>query len=214
MNEIRLIEKETDISQLKMYKYNWDVEIAGQPFQVVKIEGYVHTIGGIGGFNDLWMYPRDEEPTYENLIEYRCTDMGVCWGIKYAPKNYTRNKWGECECFTSGGAMITRNDKDFFFCRGGIREAEYLLPRIYEHPIGLNEIDYDKKIIGKKVWWRSEPGIITSWVGNGQACVIIEPDGIKKFTVPAEHAEDGDDYYEDNSVKVDIFSNHIWWFRN
>ena len=83
-----------------------------------------------------------------------------------------------------------------------------------DHPLALNTIDFDKKMIGRKIWWRSEPGIITRWI-DGQACVIIEPDGIEKFTTPAEFfKEDGDEYYEDNYVKTNIFDKHIWWFRD
>lgn len=209
--QINLIEEYTDISSLKMSKYDWDIVLRGVPYQVVRIEGYIHSIGGKRRINDLWAYPRNEEPTYENLVEY--SGDGVCWGYKYQPYNYIRCKWGESEIFTSGGVMITRNDEDFYFCREGINKALYLIRNLDEHPLDLNFIDYDKKMIGKKVWWRSEPGVITSWI-KGQACVIIKPDGIEKFTTPAEYADEGDDYYEDGYVKADIFDNHINWFRD
>ena len=70
--DIKLIEKDTNISELKMSKMPWDVEVKGIPYQVVRIEGYVHSIGGRWGENNLWMYPRNENPTYETLIEYHC----------------------------------------------------------------------------------------------------------------------------------------------
>ena len=214
MADIKLIEKDTNISELKMSKMHWDVMLHGKPYQVVKIKGYVHTIGGRRGENDLWMYPRDESPTYENLIEFQCEGCGVCWGIKYEPHNYVRNKWDESECYTTGGAMITRNGEDFYFCRGGIDEAEWRIKHLDEHPLDLNEYGYAEKMIGRKVWWRSEPAIITDWIDDGQACVILEPDGIEKSTTPAEFAEEeGDDYYEDGFVKTEIFDQHIWWHR-
>ena len=150
MTDIKLIEKNTNISELKMSKMPWDVEINGVPYQVVRIEGYVHSIGGRHGENNLWMYPRNGNPTYETLIEYQCEGCGVCWGIRYDPHNYTRTKWDETECFTSGGAMITRNGKDFYFCRGGIDEARWLIKRLDEHPLELNEYGFAEKIIGKK----------------------------------------------------------------
>ena len=79
-----------------------------------------------------------------------------------------------------------------------------------EHPLSLNERDFDKKCIGRKVWWRSEPAVITRYV-KGQACVILKPDGIKNFTVPAEFAKEP--YYYEEDVKVNIFDKNIWWFR-
>ena len=187
MTDIKLIEKDTNISELKMSKMPWDVEINGVPYQVVRIEGYVHSIGGRHGENNLWMYPRNG--------------------------NYTRTKWDEIECVTSGGAMITRNGKDFYFCRGGIDEAKWLVKRLDEHPLELNEYGFAEKMIGKKVWWRSEPAIITSWIGNGQACVILEPDGIDNFTKPAEFVDDDCMDDGERDIKADIFDEHIWWFR-
>lgn len=213
--QIKLIERDTNISELKMSKMRWDVVIKDIPYQVVRIEGYVHTIGGRWGDNDLWMYPRDTIPTYDTLIEYNCDDCGVCWGLKYEPHHYVKNKWGETECYTTGGAMITRNGVDFYFCRGGIDEARYLIGRLQEHPLNLYEYGFAEKMIGRKVWWRSEPAVITSWIDGGQACVILKPDGIKKFRTPPEFAdEEGDNYYPDGDVKADIFDRHIWWFRD
>lgn len=216
--EIKLIEKDTDISSLNIHELPWDVVVGKEkkiPYQVVRIKDYYHSIGGRHGNNDLWMYPRGEKPTYENLVEYQGRDMGVCWGIKYEPYNYIRSKWDEAECFTTGGAMITRNGEDFYFCREGIDMAKVLINRISKHPIGFNCINWDKHVIGRKVWWRSEPAIITNFIKHGQACVILEPDGIDKFTTPAEFAEEeGDDYYCGGNVKTDIFDKHIWWFRD
>ena len=51
---------------------DWDVVINGIPHYVVRIEGYVHTIGGRYGENDLWAYPRDKAPTYDTLVEFGC----------------------------------------------------------------------------------------------------------------------------------------------
>lgn len=213
MAQIKLITKDTIIENLEMTKFPWDVQLYGTPYQVVKIEGYVHSIGGRWGENDLWMYPRNCDPSYQNLIEYQGDGSGVCWGIKYEPKNYMRHKYGECECYTTGGAMITRNGEDFYFCRNGISEAQYMLTQIHDHPLDLNTYGFVEKMIGRKVWWRSEPAIIRSWIGGGQACVMLEPDGIDNFTTPAEFVGDDIMDHEDRDVKADIFDKHIWWFR-
>ena len=217
MAMFKLIEKETNIKSLKMTKYQWDVVVNGVPYQVVKIHGYVHSMGGQWGENDLWMYPRDQDPTYENLVEYYCDGNGVCWGILYDPHNYVRRKHTEPECFTSGGAYITRNGEKFYHCSSGIDEARYRIKQISEHPLNLFEYQFDKKMIGRKVWWRSQPAIITKWIGNGDACVILEPDPkfIAEFDTPKEFLEEYD--YEDPEdkefIKTSIFDEHIWWFR-
>lgn len=210
---IKLIKKDTDIDKLKLINMPWDVEVKGIPYQVVQIKGYVHTICGIRGENDLWMYPRNSKPTYGNLLEYQCSGNGVCWGINYQPYNYIRTKHDEPECFTTGGAMITRNGRDFFFCRYGIDEAKYLINKIQDHPIYPNEYGFEEKIIGRKVWWRSEPAVVTSWVGNGQACVILKPDGIDYFKIPAEFLNEEPMQSRERIIKTDIFDEHIWWFR-
>ena len=68
MPDIRLITKDTVLPHLR--HMDWDVVINGIPHYVVRIEGYVHTIGGRYGENDLWAYPRDKAPTYDTLVEF------------------------------------------------------------------------------------------------------------------------------------------------
>lgn len=133
------------------------------------------------------------------------------------PKNYTKTKWDETEARSGGGVAITRNGEIFCHVTGGINygvdQARVMIARFNEHPLKLNSINFDKKAIGRKVWWRSEPAIVTSYI-HGQACVILEPDGIAQFTVPPEFAKEDPDYYEDGDVKAEILSPHIWWFRD
>lgn len=214
MTDIKLIDKDTNISELKMRKMDWDVVIYGIPYQVVRIEGYVHTIGGKWGENNLWAYPRDEEPTYENLIKF--DSEPVLWGINFNPHHYMKTKWDETEIRYSGSVTITRNGEDFYTLGGGVNygidKARVLISEINEHPLWLNEIDYDKKMIGRKVWWRSQPAIITRWI-KGQACVILEPDGIERFKKPAEYKND-DMFDDEEYIKTSIFDKHICWFRH
>lgn len=214
MADIRLITKDTVLPHLR--HMDWDVVINGIPHYVVRIEGYVHTIGGRYGENDLWAYPRDKAPTYETLVEFGC-DNPVAWGIRYEPQNYTKTKWDETEARSGGGVAITRNGEIFCYVTGGLNygidKARAMIVEFSEHPLDLNTINFDQKAIGRKVWWRSEPAIITRYIDK-QACVILEPDGIERFTVPAEFAKEEPDYYEDGDVKADILDRNIWWFRN
>lgn len=214
MAKINLIKKDTVLPPL--LHMDWDVVINDVPYSVVKVEGYIHTIGGRYGENDLWAYPRGMSPTYETLIEFE-SEKPVAWGIRYEPKNYTMTKWNETSAHNSGMVAITRNNEIFCRVTGGmyygIDKARVMITQFGEHPLGLDSIGFDLKAIGRKVWWRSEPAVITRYVDR-QACVILEPDGIDRFTIPAEFAKEDPEYYEDGTVKADILDRHIWWFRD
>lgn len=216
MKEIKLIKKDTIIP--KTTPLDWDLEIKGIPYYVVRLEGFVHTIGGHWGENNLWAYPRDEEPCYENLIEFN-SNSPVLWGIEYKPTHYIRSKWGETEVRRSGCLIITRNGKPFDKLNCNeicyvIDKARVRISDYNEHPLELNTIDFDKKMEGRKIWWRSQPAKIESFIW-GQGCVIIVPDGIEKFETPPEFRDDdwmddGENYY----IKTHILDEHIWWFRD
>ena len=217
MNEIRLITKD-DIATLKYEKIDWDVVVKGVPYQIIRVKDYVHTIGGRldnGDGNCLWAYPLNEELCYENLREFDGVP-GARWGIEYNPTNYLKCKWDEPSIECGRKLIITRNDEPFYDGFMTIHEAlAYVLDnKLDDHPLNLNMRDFDKKCIGRKVWWRSEPAIITSYI-HKQACVILEPDGMKEFSIPAEYKDD--DFTpsdERDSIKSSIFDNHIWWFRD
>ena len=219
VHEIKLIEKDTDIDSLKMTRYDWDVIVNDKPYFIVRIEGYNHAIRGYDEPLNVWAYPRDEKPCYNNLIPFYSKEP-VKWGIIYNPMNSYKTRHGDGEIDTIGGVTITRNGVPFYTVGGGLNygidKARVLITQIHEHPIDLNMIDFDKKVVGRKVWYRSEPGIITRYI-NRQACVIIEPDGMKEFSIPAEYDNDEDRciFDEDRDyIKDEIFSNHICWFRD
>lgn len=215
--DIRLIDPDTDIERLKTTRLEWDVVINDIPYYIVRIHGYNHRISDDAFSDELWAYPRDQKPCYENLIEYQYR-KDVQWGITCTPKFITNTKYGKTEARDISATLITRNGKPFYVVSGGLNygidKARSIISELSDHPLGLSAIDFDKKMIGREIWWRSELATIKRWV-DGQACIIIEPIGIDKFTTPAEFLEeDGDDYYENNYVKVDIFDKHIWWFRD
>ena len=216
MCEINLIEKDSIIP--KASPLDWDLEIQGRPYYIVRLKGFVHTIGGHWGENNLWAYPRDEEPCYENLIQFD-TNSPVLWGIEYKPSHYIKCKWGESEIRRGSSLIITRNGKPFDEIRyGGINygidKARVRISDYGNHPLNLDTIDFDKKMKGRKIWWRSQPAKIERFVW-GQGCVIIVPDGIEKFETPAEFRDDDlMNDGENDCVKAHILNKHIWWFRD
>lgn len=216
MSEIRLITKE-DFPNLKYRKLDWDVEVKGIPYQVIRVEGFAHCIGGHldwGDGNNFWAYPLSTEMSYETLVEFN-GEPGACWGLEYATVNNRRTKWDETEISKGRKLIITRNGKPFYDGLITFHQAvAYIKDNVLnEHPLDLNVRDFDQKCIGRKVWWRSQPAVITDYI-NGQACVILKPDGIDMFEIPKEF-EKSDLPYDENreEIKTTIFDDHIWWFR-
>ena len=215
LTNINLI-NEQNFHTVEFSKLDWDVEVNGIPYQIVRAKGYAHCIGGRldwGEGNDFWAYPLNESMTYENLIEFDGVP-GATWGLEYTPTNYIKTKWDETEIRSGRKLLITRNGKPFCDEWMTFHQAiAYIKDGILdEHPLDLNSRDFDKKCIGRKVWWRSEPAVITDYV-QGQACVILAPDGISQFTLPNEFKDDDIFSYDEPDIKVSIFDEHIYWFR-
>ena len=219
-DDLHLLDEKTDLSNIK--PFDWDLVIGSQPYYVCKIPDRCHSIKWHNGQETrqcLWCYPRDEKPTIDNLIEYDLPSP-VAWGIEYKEDHSITFKWDESETRNSCRTMITRNGEPFYTVGGGmaysIPKAMTLINDIEEHPLEFDTIDYDKKMIGRKIWYRSQPGKITRFV-KGQCCVIIEPDGIENWKMPAEFEKDDCEsawYLLDRELKIDCLMDHnIWWFR-
>ncbi len=216
--DIHLLDENADLSKIK--PYDWDLEIRGVPYYVCRIEGYCHSISWQGGNetrNELWCYPRNEEPSFGNLVEYNLKSP-VAFGIQYDETRYVKCKWDECETRMGCGTTITRNGRPFYRVSGyrsySVPKAIALLSEIEEHPLDFLSIDYDKKMIGRKIWYNGQPGVITGYI-DGQCCVMIAPDGFDKWKVPPEFKNELGDYEEERELKIDCLeSKRIWWFRD
>lgn len=169
MKDSRIIMRNTDLSKLRIKKLNWDVVVKGREYEVVSIPGYDHSFG-----NDYWMYPRGEEPCYDNLVQYNLKEGGVCWGYEYAPHLYfvRSRKSGLMNCRKTSEYKIIRNDKEFCRIRGSIHKVLYTIEQFKEHPLYLESYNYRKNAIGRKVIYKGELYEITEWV-NGRAAVIL-----------------------------------------
>ena len=217
-DDIRLLDEEIDPSTIK--PYDWDLVINGVPYYVCRIPDHCHSVKWHNGQETrqcLWCYPRDKKPTRDNLVEYDLP-CPVAWGLEYREKRYIKFKWDEAETRNGAATIITRNGKPFYTVSGdlmySIPKALTLINEIVEHPLEFNTIDYDKNMIGRKIWYRSQPGIISRFVA-GQCCVMVEPDGFDDWTVPAEFRSE-EDYYDDSTaeLKIDCLEDkNVWWFR-
>lgn len=115
--------------------------------------------------------------------------------------------------------QVLRNDEIFvdFVVRDvayAFAEAQKIITEAQEHPIPFNLRNYQDKIIDRKIYYRDQPAIITSYI-DGQACVMIKPDNKTGIFRNPPHREDDDINIEEDlmEVKEYIFVDHIWWFR-
>jgi len=210
--EIRLINKDTDLTKLDLNQLDWDISVRLNKKDAYRISGFCHATGGRQGVYDIWVCPRGQKPTIENLVAWRGT-YGARWGFSINPQNYERFKWNSCSYETNIKVVITRNDLIFdeFFVNNflfAVTEANSRIIRYKEFCVDLNCSNFEINFINRKIFWRDEPAIIISYISK-QACVMIKPDGINSFKSPCYND------YDDNCdiIKSDILSDHIWWFR-
>lgn len=232
MSKIKLINKNTNLKEV-LHPLNWDVIIKGEPYIAFfayyydpetgeRIE-YNHSEGS--RYDNVWCCPRNEEPTYENILQF---DGHPCsWGINIQEKNYYRNKWDVCECNGIIFVQILRNGEVFdeFGCHDmsyGLAKAQLRIAEYQEFPIPLNDFNYKDEIVGRKIRYKGIPSIIERYV-EGQACIIIKPlykEDINKFFSDPNQSDDEyvEDYFEEckmeGNIKTELTSPHIWWWYN
>lgn len=96
-------------------------------------------------------------------------------------------------------------------------KAREVITRLEELPVQL-WLDWDKELIGRKVWYREDPAIIARYI-NDQGAVILRADGCQ-FRPAAWQKNDPEELAmmeadgEMEEIKDDILSPHIWWFRD
>lgn len=206
---IKLLNNNTDLSQIEMHELDWDVNIKGREWKCFRIPGYIHTIGGKWGENDYWVCPRDEIPTTTNLIEFN--GIPVRYSIEINENNYIKSKWGESEARHSVSCHIKRNDKEFYcFACNDIAYAYAKAYQLIKSAIQEGVVNYSKynfqvtEIIGRHIWWKRQPYTLCTYM-DGQCCSMAVPGHIK---MPF-------DYYENglHGVKLDLLEDkHIGWF--
>ena len=231
MAEIKLIDKDTDLSKV-LHPVPWDAFINDFQYQVYRayedtkdeIIYYNHSIGGHWGENHYWAIPRGETLHWSHLIEFN--GEACCWGFNVRSINTVKSKWGECCAEHKYVIDIIRNDEVFNTILAhdllyGISKANVLITEYQEHPLELNNFEYDKKMIGREVQYHGIPCKITHYC-KGQACVFITPtneEDIERFYKPQHNTDDEyiEDYYEEckihGGLKVDIDSRDIWWWK-
>lgn len=124
-------------------------------------------------------------------------------------------KGGEGRIYLNGEQVTS-----FFFREidYALLEARKQLDTIMEHPLQLWDADERKKIVGRKVYYQNVPAVV-KYLMLDQGCVFLLPEQGHRFPIVAHeietakergHAPDAEDR---DSVKIEITSPLIWWWR-
>ena len=106
----------------------------------------------------------------------------------------------------------------FFTCaaRGmnaGIDEARIAISKFTKHPLCLNSIDYDKNAVGRKIYYRGIPAIVTRFLKEQASVMIKAEDALVSGPLPIYPFEVGVTLNKDMELKVDILDPNIAWYR-
>ncbi len=95
--------------------------------------------------------------------------------------------------------------------RRALLEACPLIDRYLEHPVRAWIEEERQRNTGRRVYWRSEPAIVQRFTGDG--CVVLAPDGYLRFAAPPWRRDGGEELEQEECIRDDMLSPHIWWFR-
>jgi hypothetical protein len=226
--KIRVANAKTNFSNLKLDFYDWDFELRiGEPYQVVRIAGYYHEYD-----NCLYCYPldlgRDPEVFKDKLIPFSKTWDIIKWSYGIVPSTSYKWKWDEVRHMSSITGTLLRNGKPFYKTSG--RNDADVFARLLlakneanEHIANFAQRNWKEKIIGSKIWYESNPCIISGI--HDYDCVMfrISPDNEEKTIHPPVNWEDDEEsicsksswYAENfhNSITVEWNCQSIKWFR-
>lgn len=85
-----------------------------------------------------------------------------------------------------------------------------LLIQLREFPVQLHALEGE---VGRKVYYDRTPAVVDRFIAD-QGAVILVPEPGWRFPAPVWYDPDEDPEPEDDaSVKADLLSEKIWWFR-
>ena len=202
---------------------DWDVVVPTEKSKsdkvnVLKVYGTEPIIGLDIVYDRYYVFNRYNLDPHASDLEMLDVPFGAI-PVNYDIRTETNYGWTDHSgymrrCVTS----IYRNNELFYTIPGnpqyGIPKALTIISELDGKAFDHISINFESDLIGRKVFWRDQPGVITGYC-KGKACVIIEPDGIEKFKAPGNMNKEDADIFEngDDFVKVELWSNDIWWFR-
>ena len=119
-------------------------------------------------------------------------------------------KGGECKIKVNGKVVHSFFHRD---PQRALRKADRMIDRIIAHPVWRGDVGPFQEMVGRKVYWREVPAVVTYWV-EGEGSVLIEAEKGHKFVKPPYYDEYDWEPDQEKVVKADLFDNHIWWWRD
>lgn len=124
-------------------------------------------------------------------------------------------KGGKCRIYINDMPCGQFFFRDIFYA---LHEARNYIEKIHDFPLQLWKLEERKEIVGRKIYYRNHPAIITRAYWEEME-IFIEADGEKKiFPYSSYELEDLKEYgqtdREDEIIKDSIFSSQINWFRS
>lgn len=204
----------------KLTRLTWDIVIGDTPYY-----GYHYTSDDCT--EDAWFIcERDcsEDKIVDNLVYASSKDMGCSWKVCVEDHQYIKIKWGDRELRKSVTCTIYRNDKVFYQFSCGdhdyaLAKAKMIMTSAHESmPFSVEDIDFEKDIVGRKIWYREQPAVIVSYYQGNISIVPDKEVGCEKFEMPNSWKNDdflSDSWHDyEDRLSVDIFeSSNISWYR-
>ena len=176
---------------------DWDLEIGGKPYQVVKYDGWNNEDYVCYEINKTCVRIKDHfVPTNENLELINCHGVrgeSPTWEIKQSKTKRLKTKWGDTDLRFGCLTTIYRNGVPFFEFSGSedyaYHKAKSFLVEVLDGPVNFHSRFWRDELIGKKINYNGESAIIER-VNTGPFSMWIVPVN-GKFKPP--HRWDTDD---------------------
>lgn len=118
-------------------------------------------------------------------------------------------KGGTCVILADGVEVFEFFTRDTCWA---LLHAHHLISELLEHPSGWLIQEDRGNLVGRKIFYRDVPAVISALV-TSQGCLMIRTEDGTPFPRPvwAEFAEIDEGEPE---VKIEITDPHVWWFRS
>ena len=216
-----------ELMQKDPHFVDWDLEISGKPYQVVRYTGYNN--------EDYACY--EILPTYERVRNHFIPPNGdievmdchgvrgnsPTWEIKQQKFKRCKTKWNETSVRFSCLTKIYRNDVSFFVFGGdenyAYHKAKATLVEYLEGPVNFHSRFWREELLNKKILYNGQAAIIKR-VNTNPFQIWIEPvEG--RFAPPPSWDNDNRDFcnreewnseYAEGLIIEDILRESIDWF--
>lgn len=134
------------------------------------------------------------------------------WGFEYFPTTYLKSSSLSGNEYRKGGEIRYYRDRNICFTEF-CRDPKIAALKIGQTLLKLMDFEWDNIKIGKKVYYDRTPAVIAMLIPE-QGCVVLETENGDKFPDAIWKDESTGPMGErEESVKVEILDNHIWWYR-